>query len=110
MTPSESDKMPDDARLLQIMALFDKMEVTKEYVEREKITWQAHKIVTELNDETKALISQRDELLAALKDIKAEFERLSGSAETVRDMVYLDGVIAVIDSRSEAAIKRAEGV
>ncbi len=34
------------------------------------------------------------------KSIK-EFERLKSKADTVRDMVYLDGVMAVLDSMKE---------
>lgn len=52
MTQS-NEKLADDARLLKIMALFDKMEVENKYEEREKITWEAYHIVLELNDELK---------------------------------------------------------
>lgn len=52
---------------------------------------------------------ERDALLEALKDIKAEFERLYDVAETVRDKIYLDAVLAVISTRSETAIASVEG-
>ena len=46
--------------------------------------------------------------LACLKDIRNEFQRLHDKAETIRDKLYLCGVLAVIDTKSKAAIAAAE--
>ena len=55
------------------------------------------------------LIAAAPDLLEALQSIKAEFERLKEAAPAVRDAAYLDGVLAVITSRSAAAIAKATG-
>ena len=46
-------------------------------------------------------------LVKALKAIDAEFVRLHDAAETVRDKIYLDAVIAVVRTISEPALALA---
>jgi hypothetical protein len=62
------------------------------------------------------LIAAAPELLEALKDIKAEFQRLKQAVmddekmpliAKMRDAAYLDGVLAVITTKSDAAIAKA---
>lgn len=42
----------------------------------------------------------------ALQELITEFDRLKESAKSITDMVYLDGVIAVIESRKEVEKKQ----
>jgi hypothetical protein len=64
------------------------------------------------------LIAAAPELLEALTSIKAEFERLKQAVmddeempfiAKMRDAAYLDGVLAVVITRADAAIAKAEG-
>lgn len=80
-------------------------------------TWNKRKYVPASIEDLTAMAAAPD-LLEALKGIKAEFERLKEAVmendelsfvAKVRDATYLDGVLAVITTKSDAAIAKAEG-
>jgi hypothetical protein len=56
--------------------------------------------INRLKDELKDSEAKNAALVEALEEIKAEFNRLKSNAKSLRDAVYLDGVLAVIESIS----------
>ena len=89
----------------------------RDAVQSAKDEWKEStaKAIAQLNLETAT--ANRDKLeaekrnaalVAALGSIKAEFERLKANAKSLRDVVYLDGVLAVIEAMSGEALAANE--
>lgn len=55
------------------------------------------------------LIAAAPDLLNSLIKIRDKFQRLRNEAQSIRDAVFLDAAIAVVNSNSDDAITKARG-